>query len=524
MQKSAPHMLLRRTAAVTAAAAAAQQIEQQQQPLLHDDREQQAHSKQTDDSPTALLHYAAEQQNLQWPTALEILRPAWTLFGPIPILFGYVGSMTMGKEAATSTSSILDNTHGFIVLACVLGCAWAAVRYYCFERESSLQGSPHFSYWLRRILAFVDVASTIGSVVCGATLFLIFCQQHPQLVRTRANGTTFSDAEGYSEHAYTLALLAACRLLASSFDSDADVSPLQRSGSSNARSSSNSTATYLWILDATLSAASPVAWICMCTAVCSRSTANGTADSTVQVYVLGSLMALMYLLASPRSAKWYGRVVESLLRVLVLCTTTYAFSVHKGSSVSSTKVEFYSLRAWGTQDSVVRTLPQIWMALVTARYVPWEFSLHFSSGNSQRYKPRISQCLATAHPAFSTRWFISLSSMLMRHLHSLGLDLDGRHAADVDDIRFSMASACLFLASYASTPSSWLGFDSGRTQSASSPSLSSSSVPALLLTVLGGPVVAMAVVLATHWLVPWLKRGVLFVRDTVAGLFSQRVH
>ena len=50
-------------------------------------------------------------------------------------------------------------------------------------------------------------------LVCLCMLFLLFCQGFPGgSGKTNANGTLLSSFETYAEHAYTLPLLAACRL------------------------------------------------------------------------------------------------------------------------------------------------------------------------------------------------------------------------------------------------------------------------------------------------------------------------
>ena len=50
------------------------------------------------------------------------------------------------------------------------------------------------------------------------------------------------------------------------------------------------------------------------------------------------------------------------------------------------------------------------------------------------------------------RWFIVLCSLVERLLESLDLDLQRRHAPDVDDVCFSLAAAAVIAGSYAASP------------------------------------------------------------------------
>jgi hypothetical protein len=54
----------------------------------------------------------------------------------------------------------------------------------------------------------------------------------------------------------------------------------------------------------------------------------------------------------------------------------------------------------------------------------------------------------------SAKWFQIIVHMVTSRLLHLELDLRGRHAADLDDIHFSLALAYIFAASYVATPSS----------------------------------------------------------------------
>ena len=49
---------------------------------------------------------------------------------------------------------------------------------------------------------------------------------------------------------------------------------------------------------------------------------------------------------------------------------------------------------------------------------------------------------------------MALSCAVILRLHALDIDIAGRHAADLDDVCFSAAAACLLAGSYASSPAS----------------------------------------------------------------------
>ena len=51
------------------------------------------------------------------------------------------------------------------------------------------------------------------------------------------------------------------------------------------------------------------------------------------------------------------------------------------------------------------------------------------------------------------RWFVALcGTVVQQHLELLRIDLRERHAADVDDICFSLGAAAIFAGSYAASP------------------------------------------------------------------------
>ena len=50
------------------------------------------------------------------------------------------------------------------------------------------------------------------------------------------------------------------------------------------------------------------------------------------------------------------------------------------------------------------------------------------------------------------RWFVCLIWGVLQRLRYLQLDITGKHAADVDDVHFSLAAAAVFAGSYAATP------------------------------------------------------------------------
>ena len=92
-----------------------------------------------------------------------------------------------------------------------------------------------------------------------------------------------------------------------------------------------------------------------------------------------------------------------------------------GNSARSQLVDFYAIRAWAHQGSetavvVGRTLLQGWAALQTCR------------------------------------WFVAICHITLERLKEMRLDLAERHAADVDDVYFSMAAASILAAAYASHP------------------------------------------------------------------------
>lgn len=378
----------------------------------------------------------------------HMLQSLWTMFGAVPVLCCYVASMPQQQQPENGGDE--RQSAYFIAAAAGAGLLWIVCQLFLGRN-------------MQAAFAMATAPPLLASAhfICSAAVFLIFCQQHPQamLSRTKANGTTFSESESFSEHAYTLALLAACRLLAASFRSDAGAVPSCCSSSSICSSRTLGggaqpfLATCLPALDAVLSLCSPLAFAVMCLTLTPSSSYSHTlvGDSAVaytsrwQQWVLFAILAATYL--GDRTVAAPGQVVhrcmETTARTLVLCVGALAFHLNMtaasppGNSEVG-RMEFRSLRAWGTANSLVRMLPQIWMALLTARLV-----LSF-----------IRICKGTRLMHDGRRWFVALSSIVMQHLQSLRIDLQGRHAADLDDIHFSLAAACLFAASCASTPSS----------------------------------------------------------------------
>lgn len=103
-----------------------------------------------------------------------------------------------------------------------------------------------------------------------------------------------------------------------------------------------------------------------------------------------------------------------------------------------------------------------------------------------------------------TRWFTVLARCIIERLsdHGLKLDIHGRHAADTDDVCFSLATVCLFAASYASSPLHQTPSESSLVSTAAA----KTHHPFSLLLVLGSAAAGVAGAVVIHALVGLAKR------------------
>ncbi len=86
---------------------------------------------------------------------------------------------------------------------------------------------------------------------------------------------------------------------------------------------------------------------------------------------------------------------------------------------------------------------------------------------------------------------MALCGHVVHHLQTLGIDLQERHAADVDDVCFSLGAAAVFTGSFVASP----------------PGTTRQQRFALLL-VLGGAYAFMIVSSVVQWVLGLIKRGV----------------
>ncbi len=149
-------------------------------------------------------------------------RKLWSLLGATPILCCYVASLPV-----CSAESTWRDTLWFMFPVLVGGFLWGLF----------LKARTTKTFAFLKSLRVSDTwrlgASAFGAAVhttCAAFLFLLFCQRDPREAvpasawrpsddkqlpparsRTKTNCLILSDMETYSEHVYTLALLAAFR-------------------------------------------------------------------------------------------------------------------------------------------------------------------------------------------------------------------------------------------------------------------------------------------------------------------------
>ena len=217
-------------------------------------------------------------------------------------------------------------------------------------------------------------------------------QGQPEEKRTKANGTKFSALETFSEHAYTLPLLAACRLACASFRMDPAAS-----SSSLSSTTSSTTTTFLKHLDWLLSLSSLVVLsVLMFTLPYNDSTATWVSERWAQ-WLLFLLLAFTHL----TQVRWrhahtcmikegacgligfdfqdsfvaFSRPVDALVRGGILIAGCAAFDYALGEveprgnkgAMKNTVFEFYPLRTWASSNRNAQVALQFWAGLVACR-------------------------------------------------------------------------------------------------------------------------------------------------------------
>ena len=257
-------------------------------------------------------------------------------------------------------------------------------------------------------------------MVCSTCVFLLFCQGYPSSDR-QSGSSNYRTRQIYAEHAYTLSLLALCRLLASALGR-------QPCGPTGSRSRPPNPPRHRHYLDLFLGGASAIVFVLMCSTL-SLPTAGSSQtvrqspvalDQAWMQWLLFLLLLLTYAVpssssssycagerasgggpigaAAERSLQW-SRVVEALLRALVLGIGCMAFqlSLYQPSPLqrqqqemhASAHIDFQPIRRWGSMlhataataasqegwytwwgivSATLRLLIQIWAALHVARW------------------------------------------------------------------------------------------------------------------------------------------------------------
>lgn len=477
----------------------------------------------------------------------SVMRSAWSAFGAVPILCCYVATMPVSSWRPAGLANEAPRTERdtlyFAIAASALGTArvcYALYQTYLVARSDKSkkekrqddveQGSgkgiaaagaaADRDSWASLLFEGIQAYQVAVHLISSSMLFLLFCQDNPrfQVDRKRINGTSFSSYEGYAEYAYVLALIAACRLSASSFSADQNAAgyrAARRAGGANATdkivegvpvtettqrdrtplgtmvlpaaaaatettprdrtlvgimvlpaagtettprdrtplgamvfpAAAAATAatkpagqhhckTFLPYVDAVLSIVSPAVFIAMC---CTLPTGEYWRDT----FVLSSSMMqrfmhwqmflmLCFTYLFHHNFFIVSRVVDGAIRTLVLTLGFTAFHMSLGSmktpsfdtignSARAQLVDYYAIRAWAVHgvdvwSAIGRALLQVWASLQTCR------------------------------------WFVAACHITLGRLKLMRLDLQKRHAADVEDIYFALAVSCILGAAYASHP------------------------------------------------------------------------
>lgn len=239
------------------------------------------------------------------------------------------------------------------------------------------------------------------------------------------------------------------------------------------------------------------------------------------------------------------------MRVLVLAMGCTAFHLHlsamdtlmtseggSSSSSSSTNAsstpaatgvtfDFYMLRRWGsismletdqllqgsegvvppvsmTNDPTYKLSMMVWPSSLPSTFASSPSSSIASASWFLWWQRAVIEFLKTALQLWialhAARWFMDLAGIIMQRLLFLDLDLQYRHAADVDDVYFSLATGIIFAGSYAAaTPSA-----TGTTASADGAIMEGHSFG--LLDVVGSTALMLPVIWVVHEVVAAFRR------------------
>jgi hypothetical protein len=147
------------------------------------------------------------------------VRP-WVNFGVVPILCAHTATLPLArsKDVADESASMITtrfvfggrDTAAFVVATIVLcifecACLWWIPRTTC-----ALKWKPTL---VPAIALLLQVVSAFNCIVCGACVFLVFSQGYPSSNTAGIAGSAYyRNVETYSEHAWMLMLMAACRI------------------------------------------------------------------------------------------------------------------------------------------------------------------------------------------------------------------------------------------------------------------------------------------------------------------------
>ena len=264
---------------------------------------------------------------------LNAVENLWSIFGAVPILACFVASLPITSSQTTRERDTLMFA-GIGAILAILRLLYALI----FPRGFLIRGTDLSSFhaWVQ--------------LVCTCTLFLLFCQGvfNNASNRKKANSTLLSSIETYSEHAYTLPLLAACRLAYASFGMDARA----------AGSSQKKTRTFLLYMDLVLGFT--------CVLVFAMLLAFGIAgvdDSHSTGFSQGNTIArflqwvLFLQLAFTHLCQddfiVFDRRADCLLRggTLVLRCIAFHLQLPSGTTQKLPAFDYYTLKMWAARTS-----------------------------------------------------------------------------------------------------------------------------------------------------------------------------
>ena len=366
------------------------------------------------------------------------LSGAWAILGALPILCCYVASIPQARDSARHTLAFVLVAVGMGMLCFVLSACYLAFSRRRRRSSSSLDrygrstetvknisdGVNIFQViYLQVVIDCFSIASThlshlqvLVNFICSVCLFLVFCQGYPSS-RMQSGSSEYRTRQTYKEHAYTLSLLALCRVMGSLFGSVHNNKKHKEEEEEPPPAGGGDNSILLVYFDWSLSISSALVFIIMLATIGSGQNGRLMQQSSVapdqewMQWLLFIILVLVYL--TSREYWWHssgnrlddGKGTGPVLlmvglnlavrtTVLVLGCTAFHLnligvdddgirkSAHSQSYASL--IDYEPLRKWGyvhslrTPGSEISASPsfadflslliQIWMALHTARW------------------------------------------------------------------------------------------------------------------------------------------------------------